>query len=105
MCIRDRYSVSDAAGNTNSGVRIIIVSDDSPSYTTNLTPFTNTDPGYGNFTKKVIVFDIPLYGTNEVDDVKLFHAANVFAQYFDNDEDGIPDNILVVEAIKENNGF
>lgn len=75
------------------------------SYTTTLTPFTNPDSGYGNFTKKVVVFDIPLYGTDQVEDAKLSHAANVMAQYLDNDEDGTPDNPSVVEALKSNNGF
>ena len=75
------------------------------SYITTLTPFANPDSGYGNFTKKVVVFDIPLYGTNQVDDAKLSHAANVMAQYLDNDEDGTPDNTLVIDALKRNNGF
>ena len=74
-------------------------------YTTKLTPFTNPDTGFGIFTKKVVVFDVPLYGTNQVDDAKLRHAANVMAQYLDNDEDGTPDNPLVVEALKSNNSF
>lgn len=77
----------------------------STTYTTALTPFTNPDAGFGIFTKKVVVFDVPLYGTNQVDDAKLSHAANVMAQYLDNDEDGTPDNPLVVEALKSNNGF
>jgi hypothetical protein len=79
--------------------------DTSTAYNTALTPFTNTDTGFGIFTKKVVVFDIPLYGTNQVDDAKLSHAANVMAQYLDNDEDGTPDNPFVVEALKSNNGF
>ena len=33
------------------------------------------------------------------------HAANVMAEYLDNDEDGQPDNTLVVEALKDNHGF
>ena len=77
----------------------------SNTYTTILTPFTNPDTGFGIFTKKVVVFDVPLYGTNQVDDAKLSHAANVMAQYLDNNEDGTVDNPLVVEALKSNNGF
>ena len=37
-------------------------SSDSSSYTTILEPFANPDSGYGNFTKKVVVFDVPIYG-------------------------------------------
>ena len=55
--------------------------------------------------KKAHVFDIPLYATNQVDDAKLFHAANVLAQYLDNDEDVIPDNIKVLDTLKTNHGF
>ena len=40
-----------------------------------------------------------------MDDAKLSHAANVMAQYLDNNEDGTLDNPLVVEALKSNNGF
>ena len=80
-------------------------SSDSPTYTTILEPFANPDNGYGNFTKKVLVFDVPIYGTNQVDDAKMRHAANVMAEYLDNDEDGQPDNTLVVEALKDNHGF
>ena len=31
-------------------------------------------------------------GTNQVDDAKARHAANIMAEYLDNDEDGQPDN-------------
>ena len=80
-------------------------SSDSPSYTTVLEPFANPDSGYGDFTKKVVVFDVPIYGTSQVDDAKMRHAANVMAEYLDNDEDGQPDNTLVVNALKDNHGF
>lgn len=37
--------------------------------------------------------------------LKLLHAANLMAQYLDNNEDGIVDNQLVINAIKANNAF
>ena len=125
MCIRDRDSaktvtatfleiVSDTATSTSatsttatstssssttaSSTTSSTTSDsssDSPTYTTILEPFANPDSGYGNFTKKVVVFDVPIYGTNQVDDAKMRHAANVMAEYLDNDEDGQPDNCLL----------
>ena len=56
------------------------------------------------FAKYVDVFGIPIYATSDVADDKVLHAANVLAQYLDNDTDGIPDNPLVVEKIKANDG-
>jgi len=55
------------------------------------------------FTKYVDVFGVPIYATQSVGDVKVLHAANVLAQYLDNDADGIPDNPLVVEKLKVTN--
>ena len=55
------------------------------------------------FCKKVNVFGILLYATPTVSDQKLLHAANVMAQYLDNDEDGAPNNQLVINAMVERN--
>ncbi|MDH7447903.1 hypothetical protein [Aquimarina sp. 2201CG14-23] len=65
----------------------------------------NTDTGFTGFNRKVEVFDIPIYAVAAVEDVKLLHAANVMAQYLDNDEDGVIDNQAVVTAMKNNNAF
>lgn len=56
------------------------------------------------FTKKVDVFGVPIYATNTTGDDKLLHAAGVLAQYIDNDEDGEPDNPLIMAALLEGNG-
>jgi pimeloyl-ACP methyl ester carboxylesterase len=53
------------------------------------------------FSKKTSVFGIPIYGTEQTADAAMLHAANVMAQYLDNDEDGQPDNVLVVEHMLE----
>jgi len=53
------------------------------------------------FTKHVDVFGIHIYATASAPDNKMLHAANVLAQYLDNDKDGVPDNQLVVDALKE----
>ena len=53
------------------------------------------------FAKKTYVFGIPIYGTEATSDQAMLHAANVMAQYLDNDEDGQPDNELVVEHMLE----
>ena len=54
----------------------------------------------GVFQKRVTVFDIPIYGTAATDDAKMLHAANVMAQYLDNDEDGTADNAEVVARLQ-----
>ena len=56
------------------------------------------------FTKKVLVFEVPIYATNTTGDDKLMHAASVLAQYIDNDEDGKPDNPKILEAMLEAKG-
>ena len=56
------------------------------------------------FAKYVDVFGVPVYATSDVPDDKVLHAAQILAQYLDNDADGTPDNPLVVEKIKANNG-
>jgi len=65
----------------------------------------NNDIGLSSFNKKVVVFGIDLYAVKEVEDPKLLHAANVMAQYLDNDEDGLIDNPLVLNKMLENNAF
>ena len=65
----------------------------------------NNDIGLSSFNKKVIVFGIDLYAVREVEDVKLLHAANVMAQYLDNDEDGLIDNQLVLNKMLGNKAF
>jgi len=68
------------------------------------TVIANSDTGYGMFDRKINVFGIPIYAVKEVDEQKLVHAANIMAQYLDNNEDGTVDdakvlsNMLAVKA-------
>jgi len=55
--------------------------------------------------KEVNVFGITIQATDCVSDAKVRHAANVLAEYLDNDNDGVIDNPAVVDQIKENNGW
>lgn len=71
----------------------------------NFTIVANTGPDLTSFNKKVIVFGIPIYAVTAVEDTKLLHAANIMAQYLDNNEDGIVDNQLVIDKMLENNAF
>lgn len=65
----------------------------------------NTDGGYDVFNRKVVVFNISIYAFSTVEDTKLLHFANILAQYLDNDEDGVVDNLIVHNALKANNSF
>jgi len=54
------------------------------------------------FSKQVDVFGVQIVGTETTPDYKVLHAANVMAQYLDNDEDGVLDNQAVVDAMVDN---
>jgi len=56
------------------------------------------------FTKQVEVFGLHIYATNTTGDDKVLHAANILAEYIDNDEDGIPDNPKIMKALIEGKG-
>jgi hypothetical protein len=56
------------------------------------------------FTKQVEVFGLHIYATNTTGDDKLLHAANILAEYIDNDEDGVPDNPKIMMALLEGKG-
>ena len=62
----------------------------------------HTDAGFTKTNRKVMVFDIPIYAYADVDDAKLLHAANIMAQYIDNNEDGAIDNPLVHKTLITN---
>ena len=53
----------------------------------------------------MVVFGIDIYAVSSVEDTKLLHAANVMAQYLDNDEDGTVDDQLVLDKMLENKVF
>ena len=71
----------------------------------NFTIVQNQDAGLLNLNKKVTVFGIDIYAASKVEDKKLLHAANVMAQYLDNNEDGIVDNELVLNKMIDNKAF
>ena len=71
----------------------------------NFTIVANSDTGFSNFNRKVVVFGIDIYAVATVEDAKLLHAVNIMAQYLDNDDDGTVDNQLVLNKMLENKAF
>ena len=56
------------------------------------------------FSKQVDIFGSSIFATRRTPDQKLLHAAALLAQYLDNDNDGRPDNELVIKAIHKSKG-
>ena len=54
------------------------------------------------FTKYSSSFGVNIFATSGVADTKILHAANVIAEYLDNDLDGVPDNLDVTNALVGN---
>ena len=68
-------------------------------------PTNNAPKGFDRlFTKQVEIFGISIFATAKTPDSKILHAAALLAQYLDNDNDGQPDNQLVIEAIHRSKG-
>ena len=74
----------------------------SPGNDQNFTIVAHSDTGFTSTNRKVMVFGIPVYAFYDVEDSKLLHAANIMAQYLDNDENGIVDNSLLLTTLLNN---
>jgi hypothetical protein len=57
------------------------------------------------FSKYVNVFGVHVFSTHRTPDTKIRHVAGVLAQYLDNDEDGIPDNPLVLSHLLSRDAY
>jgi len=92
----------NACSKDNDSTKAISIN---PGNDPNFTIVANTDIGLTSFNRKVVVFGVDIYAAATVEDSKLIHAANVMAQYLDNDEDGTVDNQLVLDKMLENKAF
>ncbi len=59
----------------------------------------NSAPGFGVFTKYVDVFGCGIYAESSVSDEKVLHAAAVWAELIDNDENGIVDDPAILNEL------
>lgn len=71
----------------------------------NFTIVANEDGILKRYNRKVVVFGIDIYAVADVTDNKLLHAANLMAQYLDNDEDGLVDNETILNKMIENKAY
>ncbi len=76
-----------------------------PGNDPNFTIVANEDGVLPTFNRKVEVFGVPIYAVPDVQDDRLLHAANVMAQYLDNDEDGQMDYPELVNTMLVNKAF
>ena len=74
-----------------------------PGNDPNFIIIVHTDSGFTATNRKVDVFGISIYAYSDVEDSKLLHAANLMAQYLDNNEDGTVDNMNLLTALTTNN--
>ncbi len=61
---------------------------------------TADNPLAQHFPKSTSVFGTLIVGTAKTSDESMIHAANIMAEYLDNNEDGIADNPAVVDHLK-----
>lgn len=92
-CSKDDDSTTTTTGEINSG--------NDPNFTI----VANNDGVLSGYNRKVVVFGVDIYAVSGVTDANLLHAANLLAQYLDNDEDGTIDNQAVMDAMLANNAY
>jgi len=57
------------------------------------------------FSKYINVFGVHVFATKRTPDSKILHAASVLAEYLDNNENGKPDNLRVVDALSSRDAY
>ena len=62
----------------------------------------SSDPALSSFTKYVDVFGCSVYAESSVPDEKVLHAAAIWAELIDNDEDGIVDDPALLAELVAN---
>ena len=92
FCKKNKDSKNVNTGVSNSDNFFVVEVNNNPSHV-----------AFNVFSKKVNVFGVLIYATSDVSNQDLLHAANVMAQYLDNNEDSLIDNPLVLNNMVSNN--
>ena len=79
----------------DSSTSVPVVSYSTPDFNV----LSHSDSGFDWFNRKIDVFGIPIYAAPAVGENKLLHAANIMAQWLDNNEDGLIDNQGVLDNL------
>jgi hypothetical protein len=70
----------------------------------NISVETNPNPegeGMAHFTKYSDVFGLGIYAESSITDEQVIHAASIFAELLDNDEDGVVDDEALLSRLQE----
>ncbi len=76
-----------------------------PGFEITTVPEGKYKPFQKQFTQHINVFGVRVFGTAKTPPAKLRHIAVVLAEYLDNDEDGRPDNPVVLAELVKRNAF
>ena len=92
------------SGSSSSNATPSVVPTPTPTPAPSPNPAPSPSPQAGleqSFPVFTSVFGVQIRATASTASEKVLHAANVMAQYLDNNEDGLPDNPLVVDKLVE----
>ena len=65
----------------------------------------SSDPALSAFTKYIDVFGVGIYAESSISDEKIKHVAAIFAEWLDNNEDGIVDDMNVLSGLTSRNAL
>ncbi len=99
----DEESIADSSLTPTAGSSQIDDEDSVDDLIFEITLTIESNPVFAQFFPQIIsVWGINIVATEATPESKILHAANVMAQYLDNDANGIPDDQRVIDALVRN---